>query len=122
MTALALPYPISANVYWRSFRGRMVISAEARAYKALAAKLALLAGIRPASGPIALTLVYHPRKPKKASSRPVRRMDTSNVVKVAEDALNGVAFHDDSQVVELHVVVGAPIPDGGLKVFVESKA
>jgi crossover junction endodeoxyribonuclease RusA len=121
VTALALPYPISANRYWRSFRGRQVVSAEARAYKELAAWLGKQAGIRPAAGPIGLTLVYHPKKPKRATTRPVRRMDCSNVVKVAEDALNGVAFFDDSQVTELHVIVGEPVPDGALKVFVERK-
>lgn len=121
MTALALPYPISTNRYWRTFRGRQVVSAEAREYKRATALAASLARVQPAHGPIALTVVYHPRRPKKWKGGPVRRHDADNVVKVACDALNGVAFHDDSQVVELHVIVAQPIEGGGLRVFIERK-
>ncbi len=30
---LVLPYPPSVNHYWRSYRGRVVLSAEGRAYR-----------------------------------------------------------------------------------------
>lgn len=118
---LTLPYPISTNVYFRMFRGRMVTSKAAREYKTFVADLARLARIQPAGGPIALTLVYHPRKPKKATGRPVRRFDADNVCKVACDALNGIAYTDDSQITELHVLIGEPVTDGALNVTVEEK-
>ena len=35
--------------------------------------------------------------------RPTRKPDCDNVAKVIADALNGLAWHDDSQVVSLHV-------------------
>ena len=35
--------------------------------------------------------------------RPTRKPDADNIAKVVCDALNGLAWHDDSQVVMLHV-------------------
>ena len=118
---LTLPSPISCNRYWRTFRGRQVISAEARAFKSLVAWKARQDGIQPLHGPIVLTVAYHPKRPKKWTGGPVRRQDVSNVVKVAEDALQGVAFVNDSQVVELHVILGEPVEGGALKVTVEER-
>lgn len=92
-----LPYPPSANAYWRSVRGRVLVSAEARAYKQ---KVQLLAKKQRGhvlwdaltAGPVAVTIsVYRPRKIG----------DLDNTLKVLLDALKGVAFEDDSQVVEL---------------------
>lgn len=86
-----LPYPPSANRYWRTFRNRTVVSDEARKYKALVkvelSKWPLLAG------PVALIAHLY---------RPQRSGDLDNRLKVLGDALNGVAWSDDSQVVEIH--------------------
>ena len=35
---------------------------------------------------------------------PTKKPDTDNIAKAILDALNGVAYYDDAQVVELHVV------------------
>lgn len=90
MRLFTLPYPPSANAYWRNVHGRVVVSAEARAYKR---KVALLARGKPLEGP--LSLVAHVYRPRKAG-------DLDNSLKVLCDALNGVAWVDDSQVVEIH--------------------
>src|SRR3954451_4835420 len=91
---LALPWPPSSNRYWRSVPGRgVLLSAEARRYKEDAGKEVLAAGVRPGDGPVALTVTLY---------RPAKRGDLENRLKVLLDALNVIAYRDDSQVVELH--------------------
>lgn len=89
-----LPFPPSSNRYWRIWRGRAVVSTEARQYKN-GVRLRLLSdGYRkPLAGPVVLTASFY---------RPRRVGDTDNMLKVLQDALNGVAWEDDSQVTEIH--------------------
>lgn len=54
---LTLPYPVSTNRYWRTFRGRQVVSSEARSYKAAIALIAEGQGIQPLQGDVALDLI-----------------------------------------------------------------
>jgi Holliday junction resolvase RusA-like endonuclease len=122
---ITLWYPTSANRYWKNFRGRMVVSAEAKAYKAHVCSLARSNGIGdPTPAPVALALTLHPVAPKDWPKRQakdprgftVRCMDLSNCVKVAEDALQGIAYLNDNQVMELSIKRGLPVPDGALVV------
>ncbi|MDX2015578.1 MAG: RusA family crossover junction endodeoxyribonuclease [Myxococcaceae bacterium] len=95
---LVLPYPPSANNYWRSVAvragpkwvARVLKSEEARSYqKAVAAQLA---GLAPETSEVVVEFhVYRPR----------RIGDLDNALKVLMDALKGFAFVDDSQVVQL---------------------
>ncbi|UAW08030.1 hypothetical protein Mx4_p31 [Myxococcus phage Mx4] len=91
---LVLPYPPSANDYWRPARGRgLVPSDKAIAYKSGVARVAALAKVQPLHGAVRLVLtVYRPR----------RSGDLDNVLKVLNDSLNGVAWLDDEQVVHIN--------------------
>ena len=89
---ITLPYPPSANRYWRVFRGRAVKSAEARKYQLHVGLLAKRAGVRPVSGEVAVALELY---------RPQRSGDLDNFIKVSLDALKGYAYDDDKQVVEI---------------------
>lgn len=92
---LILPYPPSANVYWRLFQGKIRVSPEARAYKAQVGLLCASKRMRPLDGPVSLSLtVYRPR----------RQGDLSNRIKVLEDALEGWCFHGDDQVELIHAL------------------
>lgn len=43
MSLLILPWPPSVNTYWRTFRGRMLISAHGRDYRVRAVAAAIAA-------------------------------------------------------------------------------
>jgi crossover junction endodeoxyribonuclease RusA len=88
---LRLPYPPSANRYWRVWRGRAVKSTEARAYQAQV-KLMNPGGAAFVT-PVAVSIRVY---------RPAKRGDVDNAIKVLLDSLKGIAFVDDKQVVELH--------------------
>lgn len=90
---VTLPYPPSANRYWRAFRGRTVLSAEAKAYKKQVAAILAAAGHKPVAGPVAYTAHLY---------RPLRSGDLDNRLKVLGDALTGFAWLDDKQVEEIH--------------------
>lgn len=91
---LVLPYPPTANLYWRVFRGRAVKSADARRYQALVRALSIQQrGVQAIhSGPVSVVAKLY---------RPRRIGDLDNSLKVALDALKGVAYLDDSQVVRI---------------------
>lgn len=111
MIRLTLPYPPSANRYWRhSARGgfaKVHLSAEAKAYREDVAWRARLAGMQPIAGRVALTVRLFPHLPKDWQRRQrkdpetwddtVQCIDLGNCEKVLSDALNGVAWRDDSQ-------------------------
>jgi crossover junction endodeoxyribonuclease RusA len=109
---LVLPYPVSANRYWRSFvprgasRAITCVSDEAKAYKQDVARLAALAGIRkPILGRVRVQIDLYPHRPqdwaKRARKDPdgwadtVQCLDLDNARKVLNDALKNIAFEDD---------------------------
>ena len=110
---ILLPHPVSANRYWRTFRNRVVRSAEANAYKTLVSEIVFKDGFSPLEGFVELRMTYHPRTTKKGTASRVR-LDLDNCIKVALDALIGIAYADDRQVVRLLAEIGAPTPDSGL--------
>lgn len=93
MIRLTLPLPPSANRYWKVWRGRAVKSEEARAYETQVRLLAKTqTKCRALTGPVRVCIdVYRAR----------RTGDLDNFLKVCIDSLKGIAFADDSQVVEI---------------------
>lgn len=91
---LTLPYPPSANRYWRQGKnGRVYVSPEAESYKNEVFWLCVKQSLHPFDGDVKLTLDFY---------RPRKSGDLSNRIKVLEDALQNNAYHDDKQVVEIH--------------------
>ena len=93
MIRLTLPTPPSANRYWRTYRNRVTVSAEAKTYKTAVGWIARSVIDEPLQGDIAVTLRVY---------RKAKRGDLDNYSKVGLDSLNGIAYLDDSQIVELH--------------------
>lgn len=133
MIRLVLPYPISANVYWRSFvprgqkRAVTVVSDEAKAYKRQVQQAAVLCAIgQPLAGRVRIAIELYPQRPqdwaRRARRAPltwdddVRCIDLDNANKVLLDALKGVAIEDDKWVRELHSQ--RMEPDGEARVVV----
>lgn len=113
MLTLTLPYPISANRYWRPVNlGKhisIVPTKEAKQYREQVGWIARGAGARqPLKGRIAVDLKLYPHRPQDWKTRQrklgaawddsVQCIDLTNAEKVLMDALNGVAFLDDKQV------------------------
>lgn len=131
MIELTLPYPLSANRYWKAItipgRTMMAPSKEAKAYKAEVGYLARQAGIvRPITGRVAIEIRLYPQRPQDWARRArrdpltwdddVRCLDLDNANKVLFDALKGVAIEDDRWI--RRIVAERMEPDGDARVVV----
>lgn len=116
---IEMPYPISTNRYWRNFRGRPVVSKEAKDYRREIALRTHQNGLyAPIDGPVRVDATLHPKKPLKPSKSEPRCIDIDNALKVMLDALQGIAYENDSQVREIHIKRGEPVEGGALIVTV----
>ncbi len=88
-----LPYPPSANRYWRNVRGMVIKSEEARNYQTEAGWLAKQSGFDCTNQPVSVTMYVY---------RPQKRGDLDNSIKVLLDSLKGIIYTDDDQVVSIH--------------------
>ena len=130
---LTLPYPLSANRYWRTYQPKgfkapvTVVSSEAKAYKQQVGWLAKAAGIRaPIAGRVAIDIRLYPNRPqdwqKRVKADPVawddtvQCLDLDNANKVLFDALKGVAIEDDKWV--RRITSERMEPDGEARVVV----
>lgn len=124
---LRLPYPISANRYWRTFMPKgfkapvTTVSNEARSYKAQVGWIAKAAGVlTPIAGRVEVAYTLYPKRPqdwkKRAEKDPlgwadsVQCIDLDNAQKVLMDSLKGVVFEDDRWV--RRIVADRAEPDG----------
>lgn len=113
MLVLVFPYPVSANVYWRTFvvgrRAMTVPSDDAKAYKADVARIARNRGItKPIIGRVHVDIELYPQRPqdwvKRARANPtgwdddVRCIDIDNARKCLYDAMRNIVFEDDKWV------------------------
>ena len=99
---ITLPYPPSVNRYWRQFRGRAILSAEARAYHERCRYLGTVA-VRAVGtpGPIQVHLIAYP--PDK------RRRDLDNILKAINDALVRCGLIDDDSLIRRQCQEWGPV-------------
>lgn len=117
MPVVKMAYPPSCNRIWRTANGRTYKPAKVSAWMQASALEAKAAGVRPAIGDVAVSLILHPKLTKKGKANQ-SRIDLDNALKATLDALQGVAFDDDKQVVRLMAEIGGPVMHGGLTVEV----
>lgn len=110
---LTLPYPPSTNELRAIVRGRLVDTAISRTYKQRVRWLALAAKTKPIDGPVVVIVSLF---------RPRRSGDIDNRLKALLDSLTGVAYRDDGQVAELHVVRFEDKADPRVVVSIEAQA
>ena len=75
----------------------------------------------PVEGPLRLDLAIYVRRPASLPKRerhPIKRPDLSNFLKAIEDALGGIAYRDDAQLVEV-VASKAFDPAPGARIRIE---
>jgi crossover junction endodeoxyribonuclease RusA len=114
---LVLPYPISANRYWKAItipgRTMMAPTKEASAYRTEVARIASRCGLnKPFPWRVAVELDLYPQRPQDWARRSrlnpegwdddVRCIDLGNAEKVLSDALQGIVFEDDRWIWDLH--------------------
>lgn len=133
MITLTLPYPISANRYWRTYMPKgfkapvTTLSSEAKDYKAKVARIAQAFGIRRAiTGRVQIDVKLYPNRPQDWQKRmrvngaswddTVMCIDLDNANKVLLDSLKGVAIEDDKWV--RRIVAERMEPDGEARVIV----
>ena len=88
--------------------GRAYTPASYMKYERSIAKAYTETGGKKFSGTVSVSIFIHRELPKSRPKRLLAELDTSkpdidNVAKAVLDALNGVAYEDDRQVVSLHV-------------------
>lgn len=130
---LTLPYPPSANRYWRSvvpwgrFTAVVKLSEEARAYKEQVWWLAKQAGVRhPYGGRVEIEVQLYPKRPKDWASRArkapdtwdddVKSIDLDNALKVLVDAVKGLVIVDDCRRYVRRIALEHMVPDGEARV------
>lgn len=119
MNRLLLPYPISANAYWRFQSNRVMRSKEAIAYKKTAQQLAMIGRYKPLQGAIAVSVYLHPKAKKNGEASEIR-IDLDNCLKVILDCMNGIAYEDDKQIIRIFAEIGQPMEGGGLTIVWEN--
>ena len=94
---LTLPWPPSVNKYWRTFQGRMIISAEGRSYrKAVADQVLIQRGAKHYAGKLRVEIeAFRPDN---------RRRDLDNLLKaVLDGCTHAGVWEDDSNIVDLRI-------------------
>lgn len=119
MIELTLPYPPSANTYWRhptsgKLAGRHLLSEKGRAYREAVKAVCWQKGVKPLACRVMVeVLVFPPDR---------RRRDLDNVLKGTLDSLTaGGVWADDSQIDKLTVERGQVVKDGALVVRVSKR-
>lgn len=117
MMTFDLPWPPTANRYWRIVMGRMVLSREGRRYREAVDGLVWRHvcqaddGIRFGTDHLELEIDAHPPDG--------RRRDLDNLLKPVLDALQYAGlFEDDSQIVKILIRKCAVVPAGFVRVVI----
>ena len=109
-----IPFPPSVNGYWRSFRGRQIMSKKGRDYRVSIRNCLGLIRPYPKFGDARLAVTMRLVMPSR------HRRDIDNDAKAAIDGLKHAGvFDDDEQIDELHIYRESPQRPGYVQVTIE---
>lgn len=108
------PYPISTNIYYRTFRNITILSSTGKKFKETVKFTN--SQYKPTLNNISLNIIIHP-KLKKNNTSYIKVIDLDNCLKCILDSLIGVIYKDDKQVKEIHVKYGEAVQNGGATVI-----
>jgi crossover junction endodeoxyribonuclease RusA len=97
MIEITLPWPPSVNTYWRTFNGRMIISAKGREYReSVAEQVAEQDSAKQYTGKLRVEIeAWRPDN---------RRRDLDNLLKaVLDGCTHANVWEDDSNIVDLRI-------------------
>jgi crossover junction endodeoxyribonuclease RusA len=112
---IVMPYPISTNRYYRTFRNITSLSKEGKLFKHKV-KLANLR-LKPTLHDVMIDITIHPKQRKNGNSYN-QIIDIDNGLKCILDSLIGIVYNDDRQVKDLHVAYGTAKIGGAATVVV----
>lgn len=116
MIRLVLPFPPSANVYWRKVGGKMLVSKAAKSYRqqvGIIVRTSVEAKIRPITTAVKVSIVANP--PNR------RKRDIDNLLKATLDAMELAGLYvNDCQVHELTIRWGTVQRNANLEVSLET--
>ena len=109
---ITLPFPPSANTYYRNFNGRMLLSQKGREYKQAVALVCYRKGLpKTMTGRLSVDVV--------ATVPDKRKRDIDNLHKALLDSLAGVGvFSNDEQIDDLRIRRAGVAKPGGVVVTI----
>ncbi len=99
---LCLPWPPSVNGYWRSFKGRQIISARGRQYLETVRNIAKMHKLKGYFGDCRLEVIVEMYPPDK------RKRDIDNYLKCVFDSFSKSKIWDDDEQVDELIVSKRP--------------
>ena len=111
--------PGGTNRLWRNVNGKVIVNPKAKEWKQEVQFIAYGSQICLHVCPVSVSIEYAPKKRKKETDAPLRRLDVDGVIKPVLDALQGIAYLNDYQVVSVSSRIVEPVNGGKLTVSME---
>ena len=118
MITLSLPYPVSVNAIWRAYKGRQVLTQEARRYKNEVKYVCSQKKVKMITGPISIIVEVRPKMTISGRASKVL-IDLDNSLKLVCDALQGIIIDNDRDIKRIYAYYGEPVQSGGLIITIE---